>query len=1184
MPDGYERVDRRHELVEVIHRVRNRWRLKRLLRGVVIVLAGTLLALMSSAAGLEALKFSPGSILAFRALALIIFGSLVYFGLFRPMRRRVSDSQVALYLEERDRSLETAILSAVESASQAAEAGDSDKGPSPRLVERLVEQAIDRCRAIDHGIAVEREALRRQIVALVAVVGAAALLVALGPAFIRHGLSALLIVSRSAEAASPYHIEVEPGNTKVPRGADQPVKARLLGFAASDAALMMRSDPAASFDRVPLVRSKDSDAFEGVLFHIEKTTEYYVESNGVRSPAFSMTVVDLPTVDRLVLEYHFPAYTGLQPRIVDPGGDVAALRGTEVRLRVSPTMKTPAGRVLLDDGGSAPLVAEADGTLAGRFKVDKEGFYRIELDGPRGEQVNASPQYTIDVLTDQTPAVSFAKPGRDTTATPVEEVLAEVRADDDFGVKQVQLFYSVNGGAEKTISLFGGSKTLQEVTASHTIYLEELGLKAGDFVSYYAKATDNNAVQGAQTATSDIYFVEIRPFRRDYKPAQSMAGGGGGGGAGQEVGQLSRQQREIVSATFNIVRDRPKLKAEKFREDAVFLTLAQARLREQVEELSEKMNSRLDVVDPAFKTIAEALPKAAAEMKLAEADLKLQKAKEALSPEQRALKLLQDAEQQYELQVSQQRGGGGGGGGQNQMAEDLADLFELELDKLANQYEMQQRAEQQGGDRQVDELAEKLKELARRQQQEAERQRRLSAQAGGGSGGGGDQQRQLAQEVEEAARRLQQLQREQPRQDISDAVRQLQQAANAMRQAAANGQDGGAQAQAALEALRRAQERLQQNQSGRGERDLQEVQRQAKALTDEQRGVEAAVRSLDQEEGAGRQSRTQALQQQKDAMDKKVADLQDQIEKLANETRGENRNAARKLDEAAGSITDKRIREMIRYTRNTLQGQANEYARAIEAQIGSNLEGLQQKLADAASAFGQASKDNAQQRALEDARNLVRRGESIDQRLRDRAQQRSQQGQEGQDARGQDQGEGQGQEGQQGQGGQEGQGGESGQQGGASASSGAAGGAAGGPRTGGWGGDARNWNGGYGGWGAFTPDDIRQFRSELREWQNDAQALRQQLTEAGLDARELDAIMRQLRELDSEQVFADPRNLAALQANALEKLKNFEFNLRQKAQGDNQPLSLSGSEEVPAGFRTQIEEYFRSLARRPGAR
>ena len=52
----------------------------------------------------------------------------------------------------------------------------------------------------------------------------------------------------------------------------------------------------------------------------------------------------------------------------------------------------------------------------------------------------------------------FNKPGRDTQASPVEEVFAEVRADDDFGVKQLQMFYSVNGGAEKTVNLFGGAQ------------------------------------------------------------------------------------------------------------------------------------------------------------------------------------------------------------------------------------------------------------------------------------------------------------------------------------------------------------------------------------------------------------------------------------------------------------------------------------------------------------------------------------------------------------------------------------------------------------------------------------------------------------------------------------------------------------------------------------------------------
>src|SRR5207253_11449121 len=109
-------------------------------------------------------------------------------------------------------------------------------------------------------------------------------------------------------------------------------------------------------------------------------------------------------------------------------------------------------------------------------------------------------------------------------------------------------------------------------------------------------------------------------------------------------------------------------------------------------------------------------------------------------------------EQQYELEVSANNGGGGGGGG-DQMADDLADLFELELDKLANQYEMQQRAGEQSRDRQIDELAEKLKELARRQQAEAERQRRAAAAGNQNGGGSGTQQRALADEAEQAARR-----------------------------------------------------------------------------------------------------------------------------------------------------------------------------------------------------------------------------------------------------------------------------------------------------------------------------------------------------------------------------------------------------------------------------------------------
>jgi hypothetical protein len=325
--------------------------------------------------------------------------------------------------------------------------------------------------------------------------------------------------------------------------------------------------------------------------------------------------------------------------------------------------------------------------LTANFTADADGFYRIELDAPTGERVAASPQFTIDVLTDQAPSVSFSKPGRDTSASSIEEVFVEASAEDDYGVRDLELVYSVNGGPEKNVKLFAGKNRLAEVTAGHTFYLEEMNVQPGDSVSYYARATDNDT-HGGKPATSDLYFLRIRPFKKDFRQAQSAGGGGGGGGgAGSQVDALSEQQRQIIAATFNVQRDRKTFTPQKLRENTTVVALSQSRLREQVDGLVTRMNSRLVEPDPSFKKIADLRPQATKEMQVAEEKLKASQPDAALPAQHRALGFLQKAEEEYETQVSaQQNGGGGGGGGrQSALAQELADLFELELDRLANQ-------------------------------------------------------------------------------------------------------------------------------------------------------------------------------------------------------------------------------------------------------------------------------------------------------------------------------------------------------------------------------------------------------------------------------------------------------------------------------------------------------------------
>jgi hypothetical protein len=1203
------------DLLGVIQQVRRRWKYKLLLRGAVGLLALGFGAFVLSAWGLEAWRFSAGSIVAFRIILPLVILALVGWFIVRPLLRRANDDQVALYLEEHEPSLQAEIISAIEASRLAG----SDASPhSAALVRRLVESAVEKCQQIEYGRNVERTPMRRYG-ALVGAVGVAAIaLFTLGPAYLRHAASALLIVSRDVEAAAPYRIEVTPGNATVPKGVDQTITAKLDGFDADQAVLMVRKTAESAFERVPLIRSENAETpnqYEGMLFDLAGNVDYFVEAAGVKSSTFTLKVIDLPYVQKLELEYHFPAYTGLQPRKIEDGGDIAVLKGTQVRVKITPTMTAPGGQILLHDKDKVALTAQADGTLTAEFVADRDGFYRVELDAPTGERVSGSPQYTIDVLTDQSPTVSISKPGRDTNASPIEEVFVEARAEDDFGIRHLELVYSVNGGPEKTIPLFEGKNRLPEVTAGHTFYLEELNVQPGDFVSYHARAADNDAVAGAKRASSDLYFLQVRPLRKEFRRAESQGGGGGGGG-GQEVGALSQQQRQIIAATFNINRDRKTMTPDKLRENSTVVALSQARLREQVEGLLTRMNSRLVEQDPSFKKIADLLPQAVAEMKNAEARLQKADPLGALEPEQKALQALQKAEEEYEVQVSMQRGGGGGGGGNSAMAQDLADLFELELDRMSNQYETAQRAQQQQSDQQLDELMEKLKELARRQEQEAERQRRRAAAGQQQSGGGGGSQRGLAEQVEEAARRLEQLSREQNRPELMASARQLREAADNLRQASAEGQAGAAQAAAALERLQEAQRRLQQNQTGRAERDVKDAVRQAQEIAREQQQIADEVRGLDQT-GTNRQEKVQQLSTRKDQLDSRVAELEKHLDRAAGEMARTERETARKLSEAAGSIRDNRLRDKIRYSRSMIRAgvQANDAAN-FEGEIAGNIGEMQKRVDEAAAALGASDRTDQMANALERAQDLARGLESMDQRMRERngrnaGQQQGREGQQGQsreDQQGQrgDQGQqgqqGQGQRGEQGQQGQQGgqgqgqgqrgeqgqqaQQGQQGRQGGQDGRGGQnqgdpsqQGRAGEGDTTGSW----QQSGGGYGSRrpGRFTQEDVRQFRGEARQWTREAEQLSRQLRQQRIDPKELDEILSNLRRLDDERVYQDVEELARLQTQVTEGMKRFEYGLRRRIEGAGNQVLLSGSDEVPEQFRKLVEQYYKSLSKGP---
>ena len=264
----------------------------------------------------------------------------------------------------------------------------------------------------------------------------------------------------------PYTVQVAPGDTTIPRGGDLEIHARLGGFDAAEVTLVATRG-AADPERITMPAGTDTAQFAIRLFDLDQQTEYYVEAGPVRSPTFRISVADLPSVKQIDLEYRYPEYTRLAPQRVEDGGDIAAIRATRVRVDVTPTIATTAGRLVLDGKDTIALAPGDSGRLQGEINVSRSGFYKVELTDAAGRYVPASLDYAIDMLEDGSPSVSITKPGRDAKVSSLEEVFIEARAEDDFGVQRLDLVYSVNGGEQKTVSLRRGkSSSSQSLTCS----------------------------------------------------------------------------------------------------------------------------------------------------------------------------------------------------------------------------------------------------------------------------------------------------------------------------------------------------------------------------------------------------------------------------------------------------------------------------------------------------------------------------------------------------------------------------------------------------------------------------------------------------------------------------------------------------------------------------------------------
>jgi len=1106
----------RPSLSAIIERIRKRWRLRLFVNGLLWTLALATALMLVSAWLLNAWHFSAPAIWLLRIVNLLALLALVLHFCVKPLRRQVDDVLVALYLEEHEPGLNSIMLSAVDARRE------DSRALSPQLVEQLVERAIDACARVEFGDPVERGKLKRGGsklgLALLVVIG----LIAWPPGFLRMGAPALLQPWASASEVSPYRIELAPGDIEIMRGADQLISASIAGFDGADVLLVTSVDAGATWQQSPMAAVNADGGYESFLFNLEQDTDYYVTGAGRQTPTHRIAVVEFPALESISLRYNFPAYTMLPPATSEDTGDITALRGTRVEVLIRPTIEIPGGALQLAAGEQIELRPAPDGSWIGEIRVERNDAYQVTLQRTSGIPVDASGEFRIVALDDRLPSVSITSPGRDTRVSMIEEPELKVRASDDQGISSLQLVMSVNGEAEQRIDLMPATTeptASQQVESQHIVYLEDLGLVPGDLISYYVHARDRAPDNAARTATSDIFFYQVRPFRNNYRRAEQQGGGGGGGGAqgGQQQGQLSEQQRQFVVATFNMIRDRNSYSEDAYQDNLELLATAQARIRDRVEAIVRRLNSRVFIQQiETYKVILEELPLATEAMRQVEQKLEQAEIEAALTDAQVALKHLQKADSEFrDFNVSQANRGGGGAGG-NTGSEDLANLFQLEMDKLRHQYEtVQHSAQQPQPSEQIDEALDKLRELARRQQQEVERAQRRQGQAQGN--GSNRNQLELAEELEAMARQLERLSRTQPNPQLQQSIQQMRNAAQAMRQAAAGGTAGGtangtggvAEARQAAQDLNEARRLLDQGRVRQFSEKVEQSLRRAELAERKQADIKKDLAQLDQKWGSRLEAQLQQLDQKKQALTAALTDLESDLSSLATIAKEEQPEANQSLKQAIRAGREHRLHDRIGRTRQMVMLDQREPALNNESAIQKGIGEIRKHIETAlANVGGQGNR--GLERSLEELRSLAR-------------ELRYQRGQ------------------------------------------GSAGAATGGP-----GADTPGRIGN-------TDDPIRQ--QQLRDIAERTRELGRGLQDQGVAAADLDPVLAQIEALTQEQ---DNQAIPASSAQydiALRALMELEYRLRNQFGDTEHPeLLISEPTDLPDDYREMVADYFRKLS------
>ncbi len=264
---------------------------------------------------------------------------------------------------------------------------------------------------------------------------------------------------------------------------------------------------------------------------VETDLTYRIEFEGRSTDTYRVRVFEYPELKRADAHLVFPAYTKLEPKIVEDVRHVTAVEGTELTLLCRLNKDVTSATLVEKAGQSIALVRDesADHTYSAKWTLAEPGRYHLKLVDAEGRTNPVEPEIVVNVTRNRPPTVKMSQPAHDVQVSPLEELKLKAKMEDDFGLVRHGISYSLGGEEPKEIVLSApdatSAKPATKLGVEHMLDFEAMRSVPDQLVTYFFWAEDIGPDGQPRRASGDMYFAEVRPFDEIFRQGEQPSGG-----------------------------------------------------------------------------------------------------------------------------------------------------------------------------------------------------------------------------------------------------------------------------------------------------------------------------------------------------------------------------------------------------------------------------------------------------------------------------------------------------------------------------------------------------------------------------------------------------------------------------------------------------------------------------------